>query len=52
MMTVNVVLNDHDVRIIDALVRSGHYQNINEVLRDGLRPTPLPFASGRMAGMG
>lgn len=32
----NVVLTSHHQGVIDALVRSGRYQNASEVLRDGL----------------
>lgn len=37
MPTRNVVLSDHQQRLIEALVKSGRYQNASEVLRDGLR---------------
>lgn len=37
MPTRNVVLTKHQEDLIDALVRSGRYQNASEVLRDGLR---------------
>ncbi|MBY8823323.1 type II toxin-antitoxin system ParD family antitoxin [Sphingomonas colocasiae] len=33
----NVVLTDRQSQSIDRLVKSGHYQNASEVLRDGLR---------------
>lgn len=37
MPTRNVVLTDHHQQLIEALVRSGRYQNASEVLREGLR---------------
>ncbi|BBK41082.1 addiction module antidote protein [Allostella vacuolata] len=37
MSTRNVVVTDHQDRLIDDLVRSGRYQNASEVLRAGLR---------------
>lgn len=37
MPTRNVVLTAHHESIIEALVRSGRYQNASEVLREGLR---------------
>lgn len=37
MPTRNVVLTAHHQSVIEALVRSGRYQNASEVLRDGLR---------------
>lgn len=37
MPTRNVVLTDHQAELVDALVRSGRYQNASEVLREGLR---------------
>jgi antitoxin ParD1/3/4 len=37
MRTRNVVITDHQAKMIDKLVSSGHYQNASEVLRDGLR---------------
>jgi len=37
MPTRNVVLTDHQEEVIEALVRSGRYQNASEVLREGLR---------------
>jgi putative addiction module CopG family antidote len=37
MSTRNVVLTEHQEELIDTLVRSGRYQNANEVLREGLR---------------
>jgi antitoxin ParD1/3/4 len=37
MPTRNVVLTEHHERLIGRLVKSGHYQNASEVLREGLR---------------
>ena len=37
MSTRNVVLTAHHESIIEALVKSGRYQNASEVLREGLR---------------
>lgn len=37
MPTRNVVLTDRQEGLIDALVKSGRYQNASEVLREGLR---------------
>ncbi len=37
MPTRNVVLTDHQNRLVEELVESGRYQNASEVLRDGLR---------------
>ncbi len=37
MPTRNVVLSDHQSALVEALVRSGRYQNASEVLREGLR---------------
>jgi antitoxin ParD1/3/4 len=37
MPTRNVVLTEHDADVIDRLVKSGRYQNANEVLGEGLR---------------
>lgn len=37
MPTRNVVITDHQNRMIDELVASGRYQNASEVLREGLR---------------
>ena len=37
MPTRNVVLTVRHEQMIEALVRSGRYQNASEVLRDGLR---------------
>lgn len=37
MPTRNVVLSGHQHELVEALVRSGRYQNASEVLRDGLR---------------
>jgi antitoxin ParD1/3/4 len=38
MPTRNVVLTERQEELIEALVKSGRYQNASEVLRDGLRP--------------
>jgi len=35
--TRNVVLTEHHAEVIDRLVKSGRYQNANEVLGEGLR---------------
>ena len=37
MATRNVVLTDHQEKVIEALVDSGAYQNASEVLGEGLR---------------
>lgn len=37
MPTRNVVITDHQAKLIDQLVASGEYQNASEVLREGLR---------------
>jgi antitoxin ParD1/3/4 len=37
MPTRNVVLTERQESLIEALVRSGRYQNASEVLREGLR---------------
>ncbi len=37
MPTRNVVLTEHQEKLIESLVASGRYQNASEVLRDGLR---------------
>lgn len=37
MPTRNVVLTDHQTRLLEQLVASGRYQNASEVLREGLR---------------
>ena len=37
MPTRNVVLTDHQHRVIESLIGSGRYQNASEILRDGLR---------------
>ena len=37
MPTRNVVLTQHQAKLIEKLVESGRYQNASEVLRDGLR---------------
>jgi antitoxin ParD1/3/4 len=35
--TRNVVLSEHQHELVEALVKSGRYQNASEVLREGLR---------------
>jgi len=37
MPTRNVVLTDHQAALVEQLVQSGRYQNVSEVLREGLR---------------
>ena len=37
MPTLDVVLSEQQHDLVDALVRSGRYQNASEVLREGLR---------------
>lgn len=37
MPTRNVVITDRQQQLVDSLVESGRYQNVSEVLRDGLR---------------
>lgn len=37
MPTRNVVLSEHQQRLVETLVQSGRYQNASEVLREGLR---------------
>jgi antitoxin ParD1/3/4 len=37
MPTRNVVVTEHQAKLIEELVRSGRYQNASEVLREGLR---------------
>jgi antitoxin ParD1/3/4 len=37
MPTRNVVLTEHQARLVERLVSSGRYQNASEVLREGLR---------------
>lgn len=37
MPTRNVVLNDHLEQVVNDLVVSGRYQNVSEVLREGVR---------------
>ena len=37
MPTRNVTLTRHQESLIDALVKSGRYQNASEVMREGLR---------------
>ena len=37
MPTRNVVLSEHQQKLVESLVLSGRYQNASEVLREGLR---------------
>ena len=37
MPTRNVVLTDHQAAFVESLVANGRYQNVSEVLREGLR---------------
>lgn len=37
MPTRNVVITDHQQKLVEDLVESGEYQNASEVLREGLR---------------
>lgn len=37
MATRNVVLTEHQDKLIAALVKSGQYQNASEVIREGIR---------------
>jgi antitoxin ParD1/3/4 len=37
MPTRNVVLTDHQAKLVEKLVSTGRYQNASEVLREGLR---------------
>ena len=37
MPTRNVVLTDHQARLVEKLVSTGRYKNASEVLREGLR---------------
>ena len=37
MPTCNVVLTERQATMIDALVRSGRFQNASEIMREGLR---------------
>lgn len=37
MPTRNIVLTDHQSKLIERLVSAGRYQNASEVLREGLR---------------
>ena len=37
MPTRNVVLSEHQFKLVETLVQSGRYQNASEVLREGLR---------------
>lgn len=47
MPTRNIVLTDHQSKLIDRLVTSGRYQNASEVLRDGLRLVERAEAEAR-----
>ena len=37
MPTRNVVITDHQASFVEVMVASGRYQNVSEVLREGLR---------------
>lgn len=37
MPTRNVVLTDHQEKVIESLVRSGRYEDASDVMREGLR---------------
>jgi len=37
MPTRDIVLTDRQAELVDALVRSGRYQNVSEVLQEGLQ---------------
>lgn len=37
MPTRNFVLTDHQIQVIEGLVKSGRYRNASEVVREGLR---------------
>lgn len=37
MPTRNVVITDHQAAFVESLVANGRYQNVSEVLREGLR---------------
>jgi len=37
MATRNIVLTDHQEQLVGNLVKAGRYQNVSEVLREGLR---------------
>ena len=37
MPTRNVVITDHQASFVEKLVSAGRYQNVSEVLREGLR---------------
>lgn len=39
--TPNVVITEHQARLVEQLVASGRYQNVSEVLREGLRLVEL-----------
>jgi antitoxin ParD1/3/4 len=48
MPTRNVVLTDHQARLVQRLVASGRYQNASEVLREGLRLIEARDAEDRL----
>jgi antitoxin ParD1/3/4 len=48
MPTRNVVLTDHQARLLERLVASGRYQNASEVLREGLRLIEARDAEDRL----
>ena len=37
MATRNIVLTNHQEQLVSALVKTGRYQNVSEILREGLR---------------
>jgi antitoxin ParD1/3/4 len=37
MATRNIVLTNHQEQLVGTLVKTGRYQNVSEVLREGLR---------------
>jgi len=37
MATRNIVLTNHQEQLVGALVKTGRYQNVSEILREGLR---------------
>jgi antitoxin ParD1/3/4 len=53
MPTRNVVLTEHNERMISEMVGSGRYQNASEVLREGLRLVEAKeaMAAARLAAM-
>ena len=44
MPTRNVVITDHQDLLVEQLVASGRYQNVSEVMREGLRLVELQEA--------